>query len=187
MGKPVYDKDDIIKIAAETAAKIAHEIIEKEKSKQFRQKHDKRLRNTKMLLQNYRMFKEHIKGAVFETDLSSEEDPIDILDLMWESPNTEIYVESIKKSVERTRIIMLHIDEMLSLYETYCFRSEKPEDKRRWRVTKMMYLDDVAINANDIAKSENIDKRTVYRDIGAAAVKISALIFGIDGITNKPK
>ena len=176
---------EIIRIAAEAGAKAALETLEKEKKKTLAERHDRRLRNTKLLLRNYRMFKEHISSAVFESTQIIKESAVDILSLMWESNDTELFVESIKKSVERTKIIFTHINTMLDLYETYCMKSPKEEDWRRWRVTKSMYIDDDIMTADEIAKRENIDKRTVYRDIDVAVERLSALIFGIDGLKMK--
>ena len=34
----------------------------------------------------------------------------------------------------------------------------------------------------EIAESEGIDERTVYKDIKAACTKLAALLFGIDGV-----
>lgn len=173
---------EIIRIAAEEGAKVALETLDKEKKKAQKSRYDKRLRNTKLLLRNYRMFKEHTESAVFEAS-QLDENAIDILDMMWEqSSNGEVFVESIKKSVARTRIIMTHVTDMLDLFESYCYRSNKPEDSRRYRVINALYINDNAMTAREIASTEGIDDRTVYKDVDAACEKLSALIFGIDGI-----
>ncbi len=173
---------EIIKIAAEEGAKVALETMEKEKKKAQKSRFDKRLRNTKLLLRNYRMFKEHTESAVFEAS-QLDENAIDVLDMMWEqSNNGEVFVESIKKSVARTRIIMTHVTDMLDLYESYCYRSNKPEDSRRYRVIDALYINDTPYTVREIAQQEGIDDRTVYKDVDSACEKLSALIFGIDGI-----
>lgn len=184
MGKSsfVQVEAEIIKLAAEAGAKAALETLEKEKKKALKSRHDRRLRNTKLLLRNFRMFKEHTENAVFEAS-QLDESAIDILDMMWEYSNdSELFVESIKKSVARTKIIMTHVIDMLALYETYCTRSNKPEDARRYRVIDKLYISDKPMTVREIATMEGIDDRTVYKDVDAACEKLSALIFGIDGL-----
>ena len=121
MGK--NNQNDIIRIAAEAGAKAALETLEREKKKAQKSRYDRRLRNTRLLLRNYRMFRDHVENAVFEAE-QLDENAIDILDLMSENIyDNDLYVESIKKSVARTKIIMEHVNEMLRIYEAYCFRS----------------------------------------------------------------
>ncbi len=181
MGKN-QTNESIIRIAAEAGAKAALETLEKEKRKAQKSRYDSRLRNTRLLLRNYRMFKEHVDNAVFEAE-QLDENAIDILDLMWDySGSSDFYVESIKKSVARTAIIVKHITEMLALYEAFCFRSPRPEDSRRYRVIEATYIDEAPMTVKQIADRESIDDRTVYRDIDAAVEKLSAIIFGIDGL-----
>ncbi|TCX51945.1 MULTISPECIES: hypothetical protein [unclassified Dehalobacter] len=173
---------DIIKIAAEAGARAALETLDKEKRKAQKSRYDRRLRNTRMLLRNYRMFKEHTSNAIFEKS-QLDENAIDILDMIYEaSSESEVFVESIKRSVARTRIIITHIDEMLNIYEIICSRSDKPEDDRRYRVIKALYIVDDILTVKEIAAAEHTDERTVYRDIDRATEKLSALIFGIDGL-----
>lgn len=184
MGKNALAQAEIIKMAAEAGAKAALEALDKEKKKIQKSRYDRRLRNTKLLLRNYRMFREHVENAIFEVS-QLDENAIDILDMMWDTSSTgELFVESIKKSVSRTQIIMTHVTDMLGLYEAYCLKSLKPEDGRRYRVIESLYIVDNPITVREIATREGIDDRTVYKDIDAACEKLSALIFGIDGLKN---
>lgn len=178
-------QDEIIKLAAETGARVAMQALEKEKSKMKKSRYDRRLRNTKLLLRNYRMFKEHTKNAVFETtDLDGN--AIDILDTIYEYSGTDdLYVESIKRSVERTSIILTHVRDMIGLYESYCMNSLKPEDQRRYRVIESLYISNNPLTIKEVAIQESIDERTVYRDVDLACERLSALIFGIDGMKNE--
>lgn len=174
-------QNEIIKLAAEAGAMAAMETLEKERKKAQKSRYDRRLRNTKLLLRNYRMFKEHAENAVYEIH-QLEENAIDILDRMWEPDSNDLYVESIKKSKARTKIIMTHIIDMLDLYESYCLKSQKPEEHRRYRVIYNFYISELPITIREIAYNESIDERTVYKDIDSACEKLSGLIFGIDGI-----
>lgn len=179
---------ELLKAASEAGARAILEEQKKSRKQSTKEWHDKRLYNTKLLLKNYRMLNEHINSAVFEKshmDEYMQESAQDILDLMWQTNDSNVVVESIKQSVARTKIIMSHVNMMLELYETFCEKSSKEEDGRRWRVTKAMYISPVITTADEIAQEEHIDKRTVYRDIDASVERISALIFGINGLNSK--
>ncbi len=183
---PIPEQLDIIKLAAEIGAKTALDIMEKERQKSLSERHKRKLRNTKLLLRNFRMFKLHSDNAVAELQDFDEEDYQIFEEMMLNRTNdSNLFVESIKKSVARTRIIVTHVSEMIELYGVYCQQSTKPEDMRRFRVVNAMYIDEESLTASQIAEQEGIDDRTVYKDVDAAIEKISALIFGIDGIKCK--
>ncbi len=167
-------------IEAGVRAGIEH--INSERDKARKSRYDRRLHNTKLLLKNYRSFKKHSAGAVYNTR-QARENAIDILDgLDDEMLGGDNYVESIKRSRERTMIILEHIDKMLGFYKISCEQSGKSEELRRYRVIMAMYIDDKKKTAEEIAEEEFIDVRTVYKDIKAAVKPISALIFGIDSL-----
>jgi hypothetical protein len=174
-------------IGAETGARAAARAIESERSKIRKKEYDRRYQNTKMLLRNYRALNEHFRNAVFEPEQITEQDDTfyDVMALMGSIRDDELYAESIKKSSLRTKIIMTHVNRMLDIYEVMCERSDRDEDKRHFRVLREMYLTGNKGNAAEIAASENIDKRTVYKDIDAATVDITALLFGIDSLRSE--
>ena len=174
------DQEHIIILAAEAGAKAALETLERERLKEHKGRNDKRLRNTKLLLKNYRIFQKHCSNAVYSAS-QIDESAIDILDLMWDPNHShDAMVTSIKRSAMRTSIILGHINEMLKIYEVLCATSDKAEDARRYRVLHAMYIQEIPSATDKIAKDENIDARTVYKDIDAACDKMSALIFGVD-------
>lgn len=173
-------KEDIIRIAAEAGAKAAIEAYNKQLHKAQVERVDRRLRNTKLLLRNYRMFKDHCENAVYDVE-QLDENIYDILDLM-NSDDTEYFVESIKKSIARTVTMIRHIEVMLQLYEIYCFRSRNPEEERRYKVIQSLYINDEPMTIKELADELHVTDRTIYRDIDIACERIAALIFGIDGI-----
>lgn len=177
MGK--VDKD-VVRIAAEAGAKAALDRWEREKKIVVAEKKDRRLHNTRILLQNYRRFREHADNAVFEVE-QLDESVFDILDLM-QRHESNVFVDSIKNSVARTVTVVNHIDTMLGLYRVYCDGSSKPEDARRWRVIQGRYIDEQEKTVLDLADQENVADRTIRRDIEEACEHLAALFFGIDGI-----
>lgn len=183
---PIPEQLDIIKLAAEIGAKTALDIMEKERQKSLSERHKRKLRNTKLLLRNFRMFKLHSDNAVAELQDFDEEDYEIFEEMMLNRTNdSNLFVESIKKSVARTKIIVTHVLEMIELYGVYCQQSTKPEDMRRFKVLKAMYIDDEPMTVSEIAEREGIDERTAYKDVNSAVKRLSALIFGIDGIKCK--
>lgn len=170
---------------AEIGAKAAIRAVERERKKFQRAQHDKKLHNTKLLLRHYRTLNEHYKHAVFDASKAREEsdDFVEIMALMNSSlGDEELYVESIKQSVVRTKVIMAHVNKMLEIYQQLCENSRRSDDARHWRVLSALYLDEEATPAAQIASAEGIDKRTIYKDIDTCVADLTVLFFGIAGL-----
>lgn len=177
---------EIVQLAAEAGAKAAMETLEKERQRDRRDMADRRLRNTKLLLRNYRIFRDHAKNAVFTIDdlISPEEI---IADLMMPGRDSTAFVESIKLSAARTATIVKHIELMMQLFQNFCFALGSDEDQRRWRIVNELYIRELApgerpATIQALAKQENVVERTIYKDIDIAAERIAAYMFGIDGV-----
>lgn len=96
------NKEQVIEIAVAAAL----EWQKKQQHKQNKFRHDKRLRNTRLLLKHYPLLKEHCEKAVYtETDNANAIDILDDID-KYEG---KTYIEAIKRSVARTKIIIQHI------------------------------------------------------------------------------
>lgn len=63
MSEEKLNQQEIVKLAAEAGAKAAMETLEKERQRDRREMADRRLRNTKLLLRNYRVFCAHVDNA----------------------------------------------------------------------------------------------------------------------------
>ncbi len=173
---------DIYEKAAAIGAKEALKIFEQERKKEQGKRADRRLRNTKLLLRNYHMLKEHAENSVFGRT-QMEESAIDILESMMSVYDNEVIIESIKRSATRTAIIVSHIEVMFGLYHSYCEHTSSREiDLRRYEVAWDMYMADKTLSAKEIAEKQNISTRNVYEDIKVATERLSALIFGVDGL-----
>ena len=140
--------------------------------------------DTKLLLRNYRRLNAYYENAIFSIEDAEEADESfeDIMRNMGRPADEEIFVESIQKNYLATRIIMTHVNKMLDCYEIMCERSNRQDDKRHWRVLEGLYLSENYTTAEQIAKQEHIDKRTVYNDIDVCAADLTALFFGVGGI-----
>ena len=93
-----------------------------------------------------------------------------------------LYIESIKRSQQRTFIILQHLDEMLKYFRIYCEQSGREEEMRWYRIIMKTYINDERKTAEQIAEEENIERRTVYKNITTAIKPLSALIFGVDSL-----
>ena len=178
--------DIAIEKGVAAGVKAAADRMEEERRKARKGRYDRRLHNTRLLFKNYRALKHHALGAVHtgaQANEKIEENAVDILEeLDDERVDDRLYIESIKRSQQRTRIIIEHIDEMLRYWKIDCEQSGKEEALRRYRIVYDTFIGDDQIAAEDLARREHIEKRTVYKDIKAAMRPLSALIFGIDGI-----
>ena len=169
---------------ADVGAKAAVKAVERERKAYRKKQYDWKCQNTKLLLRNYRRLNAYYENAIFSIEDAEEADESfeDIMRNMGRPADEEIFVESIQKNYLATRIIMTHVNKMLDCYEIMCERSNRQDDKRHWRVLEGLYLSENYTTAEQIAKQEHIDKRTVYKDIDVCAADLTALFFGVGGI-----
>ncbi len=169
-------KQEAIEQITKTAVETALEFMEKERQRQQKHKRDRRLRNTKLLLRNYRSFKIHCEDNMQDLEELRDPDSLDYLD------TDDLVIESIIKNKERTAAMLKYIDRMLQIYRILSEQSSKPEDLRRYHILCGLYISDDEKNAEELAEGHKIDRRTVYKDLNKSCEALSSLIFGIDGI-----
>lgn len=173
---------NIYERAAAVGAKEAMERFEKERKKEYGQKVDRRLRNTKLLLRNYHMLKEHAASSIFSR-MQMDESAFDILETMMQSYDNDVIISSIKESAARTAIMVSHIETMLGLYAAFCEKSPNREiERRRYAVVWDMYMAEQTLTAKEIAKKQNMSRENVYADLRIAIERLTALFFGVDGL-----
>lgn len=172
-------------VGAEAGAAAALKASERMRRNYKKQEYDWKHHNTKLLLRNYRRLNEYYRNAVFDTESAVEADEgfEEILRSMsGKTVDEGMLVESIQRNYLYTKIIMTHINKMLDCYKVMCERSVRSEDMRRWRVLDALYLAPECTPAEEIARAEGVDKRTVYRDIDTCADDLTILFFGAGGI-----
>lgn len=180
MGEKKYTVDEIIKIGTEVGIKAGMEYIRKEKEQRKKGRYDRRLRNTKLLLREYRTLKIHSKDAVYSLGGAKAIDILDELDSFEYDDN--LYIESIKKSKERTAVIISHVNQMMNIFKQLCENSKNIEDARKYKVIHSQFIAEEEITVEELAQQLNVHPRTVYKDIDNAVKTISSLMFGIDGL-----
>lgn len=162
--------------AIEVIARTTIEYLEEERKKQEKIKHDRRLRNIKLLLRNYRSFKLHCEAT--KIDLKELDEYLE----MDEFAEDELAIESIKRSKKRTLAMVKFIDRMMGIYKFMSEQSGKEEDRRIYQSVYFLYICDIKYSAKDIAERHNTDPRTVYKDVEKACKTLSSLIFGVDSL-----
>lgn len=173
---------DIYEKAATIGANEALKTFKQEQKKEYSRRSDRRLRNTKLLLRNYHMLKEHAENSVFGRT-QMEESALDILESMMSMYDNDVIIESIKRSATRTAVIVSHIETMFGLYAAYCDKSPNRDiEMRRYEVLWDMYMAEDTLSAKEVAEKQHVSKDTVYTDIRMATEKLTALIFGVDGL-----
>lgn len=158
-----------------------------EQSKRNKKIYDNRIRNTKLLLYNYRRFKKSIDNAVFsekELDTLSVNDLLNkIEDIDYNSKKDEVIVESILKSKKRTEIIMSHINKILNLYFFEANNNNDDIQKERANIIYEYFVkNDKKPNYFEMSDLFNKSDRQIRRDIAKGIEEIAILMFGIDGI-----
>lgn len=167
---------EMIEEITRTTLLVMKDYQEKEKQKQQKEKRDWRLRNTKLLLKHYRSFVSHVDGA---REKVTAHDYADAMESLY---TNELALESIKRSTQRTMVMVRFVQRMVSVYKATCEKSGQHEDLRRYRIIENMYISEEKFTAEEIAECEKIDVSTVYRNINEAAKTLSVLIFGVDGV-----
>ncbi len=174
--------EKIYERAAVIGAQEAMKRFEQERKSEIGQRADRRLRNTKLLLRNYRMLKKHAENSVFRR-AQMDESAFDILESMMKSRDNDVIISSIKDSAARTAVMVSHVEAMLGLYAAFCEKSPNREiERRRYDVVWDMYIAEDTLSAKEIAKKKNMSKENVYVDLRVAVERLAALIFGVDGL-----
>lgn len=173
---------ELMEKAAIAGAKAGIDRYEMELKDRQKKHRDKRYHNTKLLLRNYRMLRINAENSVFGRS-QMEESAADILDNMMNMYNDEVIVESIKTSATRTAIIVSHVKTMIHMYQICCEQSGNEIDKRRYDIIYGLYISDPKVTRKELMDKWNISSDTTYTDEKIAIERLSALIFGVDGLT----
>lgn len=173
-------QEEIIKLAVKEGVKAARQQFKFEEEEARVKQRDRRLHNTKLLIENYRSFKIHAEKSVFSA-ADCEESIVDILSMMSDRDflKAENTVASIRGSAVRTVVMVRHIEAMVDTYKVLCKQSG---EERKYRAVYHLYIADEAKTIEEIATDEFVDKSTIYRDIQSAIDALSSLIFGVNTI-----
>ncbi|MCD1025724.1 hypothetical protein K4422_12465 [Enterococcus sp. SMC-9] len=130
--------------------------------------------NAKLLMSNYHKLKAHSRAV--------EEHVEEVQGSFWEHKwlNLDILMQNKAKSVK----LMKHVDICLKAYEQMCKSSNKPEDRRKWRIINKRYIDVPLLSEDKLAEQLHVDRSTVNRNCNEALTDLSVILFGIDMIND---
>lgn len=162
-------------------------LIEEKKENAIKGKYDRKIRDTKLLLKNYRLFKKHIKETTYtegQLETATVSEILDKLYILEDSEKDDLtIVQGILKSKKRTEIIITHIDTIILGYTTSASKSKDNEFKRRANVINKLFIEGKKGKSYEqIAEEEHTSVSSVKRDKNRAIKEIAILLFGIDGI-----
>lgn len=179
---------DIIEqlVAAGVAKGIKQGLEQARNEKKLKEKitYDTKLKNTRLLLKNYRKFISACKQATFTEKELESATVEEILDKLYCSTYDEVtVVQSILASKKRTEIILEHIKNIVNFYIFEADHSNNDEKKRKAHVLNDLYVvGKYKPKINDMSEKYHISERQIRRDANSAIEEIAVLMFGIDGI-----
>lgn len=146
--------------------------------------YDSRIKNTRLLLKNYRNFVKACEQAVYtekELETATVEEVLD--KLFCTSCDEVTVVQSILASKKRTEIILTHIKRIINFY---IFEADSSKSEEKWR--KAHVLEDLYVKGKykpkiyDMSEKYHVSERQINRDAKSAIEEIAILMFGVDGI-----
>ena len=170
---------EIIELAAQKAAQVTLETLEKQKKKVRKERRDWRLRNTRLLLEHLQEFDTHAHKSVYDVRKvleSAQNDPEGVYSQQL-SGRQDVYLEGLAISAGRTETLVQQTKSMLELYRLQCEKGNA-EKQRRYRVLAAHTLE--GKDYQQIMDEEAISKSTVFRDLDLATEELSIMLFGAD-------
>ena len=169
----------IMEKAALIGAQTASEIVIKEMAKKDRENKDLRLHNTRLLLEHYRDLKTHCKEAVYEAE--GEQSESDMIESLMSVKDDTVILESIKRTTQRTQMMISHIDKMMDVFHVMC-EKRGDREKRRYHVIYDYYIARNKKSLQRIADEYSVSRVTIYNDLKSAEEELSVFFFGVDGL-----
>lgn len=154
-------------------AKTVYKELNKENQKKKNEHKDWRLRNTDLLLKNYRLLSKHCQ------DISQD---LEIYESIVFDPE-QLDLHALMKYKAKTKKMLNYFDSMLRVYREYCEKNGITA-QRRFKIMYAMYIDQSNKSVDDLADYWNLDRSTVFRDIRKASEELSIFLFGVDSIND---
>ena len=152
---------------------LIEKAIEKYETKKKRKFQERIFRNTKLLMENYNDFKNHIDYSVSDiNDLQA----IVKLDLK-ENHCDELFILSIKQSKMKTLIMTTHIENAMEILE---IEQKREGTIEHYRALEMYYIEKKTYE--QISEELDTGINTPKRWIKQMLDRLGILLFGIDGL-----
>lgn len=175
----LYTQADLL-FVAEAAAKKTVAAIDQMNRKNQRQNDPARA--AKRMLSDYR----RLKIAQKEDIVISEAEGLEmrwqyLVDLMG-APDRQLITENTayarEKKLQYNQYKIQQVENAMALYRRECENARNEEAMRRYREVEMMYIDEIARTAQEIAEIEGVSDKCVYKDLGIAC-KIIAVYLSV--------
>lgn len=159
----------LTKDETQAIAQVVMELNAKEEKRTKKERKDYRLRNTELLLKNYRKLKIHCEGII---------EDLEVYEAATYDP-TDLDLHTLMKYKTRTAKMLDYFDIIFIAYADLSKRHGKAAE-RRHKIVSRLFVDNEVASANELAEYFNIDRSTVTRDIAKAIEELSIMLFGID-------
>ena len=144
---------------------------EKQKAELEKKRKKNMLKNTELLIVNYRKCKEMVIGI----DLDRMEDEGTFL------ASEELTLEQLEKYRFKTFKMVRHIENMLAAYDNDT-RNGTPEYRRRFLIMQRRYIADERMSVAEVMEFMNVSQPTVYKDTKKAMHDMASFIFGYEAV-----
>lgn len=126
---------------------------------------DTRLRNTTLLLENYRLLKHHCDNV-----LALEDSPKFFM-------GERLEIESLMKYRRKTKVMIEYVEKMLDIYMAHC-ASEGEVAERKAKILKKLYIDEPSMNMEQVARFYNVEVPRISKQKKKAIKEFTILLFG---------
>lgn len=176
--------EQLVAAGVEKGIKRGLETAKNEEKLKEKITYDSRIKNTRLLLKNYRNFVKACEQAVYtekELETATVEEVLD--KLFCTSCDEVTVVQSILASKKRTEIILTHIKRIINFY---IFEADSSKSEEKWR--KAHVLEDLYVKGKykpkiyDMSEKYHVSERQINRDAKSAIEEIAIFMFGVDGI-----
>lgn len=176
--------EQMISLAAQAGAQAGIMAYKEELKISVKENNNRKLRNTRLLLGKYRLFKEHIDNATYKKSQIEEASAVNWFNEMYDPSNkADQIVSSIMNSAVKTRIMVQHISKMVDIYKVICERNGAAKMLRRYSAFYGRYISPKRIKYETVAEEWGVDVRTVQNDLKEAVQDFSSLLFGVDWLS----
>ncbi|WP_416353913.1 hypothetical protein ACNAN0_03820 [Agrilactobacillus fermenti] len=160
----VDTKDDIVQ-------KVLKE-FERQQSQKKKEHKDFRLRNTKILLREYRKLKAHVDIAP-EAMITPDEYKL--------LSGGHQDISTLQRYKISTKHLLQFVDAILKAYKDYCQAGDR-FDQRRWQIINRMYLAKERQTLATLGDYYHIDSSVVGKERNKAVQDLSIMLFGMQGL-----
>lgn len=168
-----FTRDDLLRVIEETARAAAKDTVKA--IDDMNKRNERRScpgKTAQRMLSEYRRLKIAVKEDIQISEAEGLEMRWSYLQDLMGAPNRDMIFEDTAYARERklqySNYKVQRIEAAVDMYRRECKSSGSEEAMRRFRVVWMKYMEDTAKTVEEIAESENISDKTVYKDLGIA-------------------